>query len=286
MTDIASRTYTAIKIIGSAARAYIANGALSRGAAISFYAVTSLAPVLLIIVAVAGIAFGQGIVREGLVSEASGLFGRDGAELIKSMLARSGDPASGATATLFGLVMVLITASGVFGEMQAALNTTWKTEAPRQPFISMARARATSLGLVAALGFLLMVSLAASTGLSALSDFLSARSALAPLLLSILNTLVSLALFTLLFGAIYRILPDVPIAWRDVRAGALLTAVMFTIGKSLIGWYLGAAAGSSSNGAAGALIAILLWAYYSAQIFLFGAEVTKAISDSRSRSTQ
>lgn len=274
------------KILRSAATGYIANNALSRGAAMSFYAVTSLTPILLIVVAVAGIAFGQDSVRDGLVREMDGLLGRDSSELVKSMLASSSDPKTGTLATAFGIVMLLVTASGVFGEMQSGLNATWKTKAPDEPFFSMIRSRATSLGLVAALGFLLMVSLAASTGLSALAEYLGSRNVLAPFILSVANALISIGLFTMLFAAIYKVLPDTPIAWHDVRTGALLTALMFTAGKSLIGWYLGTTATGSGNGAAGALIVILLWTYYSAQIFLFGSEVTKAISDARAHGSE
>jgi len=274
--------FKAWKILKTAVQGYIANNALSRGAAMSFYAVTSLTPILLIVVAVAGIAFGQDLVRDGLVRETGGLLGQDSGELVKSMLAKSSDPKAGTLATIFGVVMLLVTASGVFGEMQSALNATWKTKAPDEPFFSMIRSRATSLGLVGALGFLLMVSLTASTGLSALAEYLGNKNLLAPLLLSAVNAIVSIALFTALFAAIYKVLPDTPIAWRDVRTGAFLTAVMFTVGKGLIGWYLGTTATNSVNGAAGALIVILLWTYYSAQIFLFGSEVTKAIADARS----
>lgn len=270
------------KILKCAVQGFMANNALSRGAAMSFYAVTSLTPILLIVVAVAGIAFGQDLVRDGLVRETGGLLGQESGELVKSMLARSSDPTAGTLATIFGVVMLLVTASGVFGEMQSALNATWKIKAPDEAFFSMIRSRATSLGLVGALGFLLMVSLAASTGLSALSEYLGNKNVLAPLILSAVNAIVSIVLFTALFAAIYKVLPDTPIAWRDVRTGALLTAVMFTVGKGLIGWYLGTTATSSGNGAAGALIVILLWTYYSSQIFLFGSEVTKAIADARS----
>jgi membrane protein len=270
-------------ILKSAVQGFISNNALSRGAAMSFYAVTSLTPILLIVVAVAGMAFGQDLVRDGLVRETGGLLGQESGELIKSMLAKSSDPKAGTLATIFGIIMLLVTASGVFGEMQSALNATWKIKAPDEPFFSMIRSRATSLGLVGALGFLLMVSLAASTGLSALAEYLGSKNLLAPLILSAVNAIVSIALFSALFAAIYKVLPDTPIAWRDVRSGALLTAVMFTAGKGLIGWYLGTTATSSGNGAAGALIVILLWTYYSAQIFLFGSEVTKAIADARSK---
>jgi membrane protein len=236
----------------------------------------------LIVIAIAGLAIGQDAARSGVIDEFSGLVGPDGADLIKSVVARSSDPASGAAATVFGAVMVLVTASGIFGEMQTALNTTWDVKAPDEPWWSLIRARAASLGLVAALGFVTMVSLAASAALSALGQELAMRTPVANVVLTILNTGVSLAVFALLFAAIYKMLPDTPLRWRDVAIGALMTAVLFTGGKSLIGWYLGQAAPGSTYGAAGALIVLLLWAYYSAQIFLLGAELTKAIADVRS----
>ena len=257
---------------------YIAHEALSRGAAIAFYVVTSLAPVLLIVVAIAGLVFGEDAVRGSLVKELGGLFGQQGGEFIQTMLAKSSDKASGATASLVGVVAVLITASGVFSEMQAGLNRTWDVEARDLPWLSLIRARAASLGLVVALGFLLMVSLAASAMLSAFGSYLGDRSTLAPLLLAMLNTVVSLGLFSVLFAAIFKVLPDTDLAWRDVAVGALVTAVLFVLGKSLIGWYLGTTAASSAYGAAGALLLGLLWSYYSAQILLFGAEITRAIS--------
>jgi len=272
-------------ILKSAVEGYIAHEALSRGAAIAFYVVTSLAPVLLIVVAVAGIVFGQDAVRGGLVQQLSGMLGQQGGELIQTMLASSSDKTSGATASVLGAIMVLVTASGVFSEMQSGLNQAWQVKAPNQPVLLMLRARAASLGLVAALGFLLMVSLAASAAISALGTYLGGSTSFAPLLLAALNTLISLGLFTLLFAAIYKVLPDTPISWREVGIGALITAVLFTIGKSLIGWYLGTTAASSGYGAAGALVLILLWAYYCAQIFLFGAELTRAIAGRRAEPT-
>jgi membrane protein len=260
------------RVLNQAVNSFLAHEALSRGAAIAFYVVTSLAPVLLIVVAIAGVVFGPDAVRGSLVKELSGVFGQQGGELIQTMLARSSDK------SIFGALMVIVTASGVFREMQTGLNRAWDVKPTDQPWLSLVRTRAASLGLVAALGFLLMVSLAASTGLAALGNYLGARSAFAPLLLSILNTVVSIALFTVLFAAIFKVLPDTAIAWRDVIIGAFVTAVLFTIGKSLIGWYLGTTAASSGYGAAGALILILLWSYYSAQILLFGAELTRAMA--------
>ena len=273
------------KILRAALSGYIAHDDLSRGAAIAFYAVTSLAPVLLIITAIAGVAFGENSVRTAISAQLNGLVGGQGADLVNSLLARSTDPAAGTTATLFGILTLVATASGVFGEMQTALNTIWNVKAPDEPFYALIRTRAASLGLVAALGFLMIVSLAASAALSAIGQYLSEAFPFSQLLLSTLNTLISLALFTLLFAGIYSMLPDAPIAWRDVAMGSFVTAALFTAGKSLIGWYLGRAAPSSGYGAAGALIVLLLWTYYSSQIFLFGAEITKAIVDVENAST-
>jgi membrane protein len=268
---------SAWKILKDAVSGYIAHEALTRGAAIAFYAVTSLASVLLVVVAVAGFVFGQDVVRSNLIEQVSGLVGREGGELIKTMLTRASDKESSTWASLLGVLTVVVTASGVFGEMQAALNRTWDVRGADQPWFSLIRARAASLSLVVVLGFLLMVSLAVSAAISAFGNYMGSHAPLAPVLLSVANTLISLLLFTVLFAAIYKVLPDTPLSWRDVAVGALITAVLFTIGKSLIGWYLGTTAAGSGYGAAGALILILLWGYYSAQIFLFGAEITRSI---------
>lgn len=267
------------RVLKQAVLGFVDHGNLSRGAAIAFYTVTSLAPLLLIVIAIAGLAIGQDAARSGVIDEFRRLVGPEGGDLIKSIVARSSDPTSGAAATVFGVIMVLVTASGIFGEMQTALNTTWQVKPPDEPWSSLIRARAASLGLVAALGFVTMVSLAASAALSAFGQELAMRTPIAGIVLSVLNTALSLAVFAALFAAIYKMLPDRPLRWRDVAVGALVTAALFTGGKSLIGWYLGQAAPGSTYGAAGALIVLLLWAYYSAQIFLFGAELTKAISD-------
>jgi membrane protein len=273
-------------VLRRAVQGYIDHDALSRGAAIAFYTVTSLSPLLLLVIAVAGTAIGLDVARAGVIDELSGLLGPEGADLVKSVLAKSSDPASGTAATVLGATMVLVAASGVFGEMQTALNKTWETRPSDEPWSSLIRARAVSLGLVAALGFLTIVSLAASAALSALGQELAMRTPEGNVLLVVLNTCLSLAVFTILFAAIYKVLPDTPLSWRDVAVGAAVTAVLFTSGKSLIGWYLGRAAPGSTYGAAGALIVLLLWTYYSAQIFLFGAELTKAIVDVSPRRMQ
>ena len=175
--------------------------------------------------------------------------------------------------------MLMATASGVFGEMQAALNTIWKTRSRETTLSRLIRARVTSLGLVAALGFLLVVSLVVSAGLTAFANYLD-RLPVGAFILSGVNFTVSWLLFTLLFGAIYKVLPDRTLHWKDVVVGALMTSLLFNIGKALIGWYIGSSAVASSYGAAGGLIVLLLWVYYSAQIFLFGAEFTKIYANS------
>jgi membrane protein len=269
------------RVLKQAVGGFVEHGDLGRGAAIAFYTVTSLAPLLLIVIALAGLVIGNDAARAGVIDEFAGLVGPQGADLIKSIVARSSDPVSGTAATVIGAVMVLVTASGIFGEMQTALNTTWEARPPDEPWLSLIRARAASLGLVAALGFVTIVSLAASAALSALGQQLAMRTPAGSLVLTVLNTGLSLTVFALIFAAIYKVLPDAPLRWRDVGIGAVITASLFTGGKSLIGWYLGQAAPGSTYGAAGALIVVLLWTYYSAQIFLFGAELTKAIADAR-----
>ena len=194
------------KILKQSVSGFIAHEALSRGAAIAFYIVTSLAPVLLIVVAVAGLVFGQDAVRGSLVKELGGLFGKEGGELVQAMLASASDKPSSTMASIFGVLMVIVTASGVFSEMQAALNRTWDVDSSDQPWFSLIKTRAASLGLVTALGFLLMVSLAASAALSAFGNYMGAHTAFAPIILSLLNAIISLLLFTLLFAAIFKVL--------------------------------------------------------------------------------
>ena len=271
------------KILKSSVENFLDNQGLSRGGAIAFYTVTSLAPVLFIIVAITGLVFGKEVAGASVTSQLIGLVGPRGADFIQSLVLSQSDPAKGSASTLFGIVMVLVTASGVFGEMRAALNKTWNVPAEKNPVSALIHARAASLGLVAALAFSVVVSLAASAGVSALGTWIGGVLPFTKALLAVLNTAISLVLFSLLFSAIYKVLPDTPLSFWDVATGGIATAVLFTIGKSLIGWYLGTAAASSIDGAAGALIVVMLWTYYSAQIFLFGAELTKAISDERNQ---
>ncbi len=259
--------------------AFVDDGALSRGASIAFYAVTSIAPVLFIVVAIAGLAFGEDAARGAIVSELGGLMGRQSAELLQSAIRSASGTSSGIIATLLGMAVLLVAASGVFGEMQTALNAIWKVQPTGTTVSRLIRARIVSLGLVAALGFLLLVSLAVSALLAALGDYLDAHLPFGAQLLGLLNFTVSFVLISLLFAAIYKVLPDLALEWRDVSVGAVATTALFTIGKYLIGLYIGSSAVGSAYGAAGALIVILFWIYYSVQIFLLGAEFTKVYAD-------
>lgn len=272
-----------IKLAKDTVMGFIEDEALSRGAAIAFYTVTSLAPVLLIVIAVAGLVYGRETAQGAVLAQLSGLMGQQAAEVLQLTLKDASATSSGVLASIIGIVTLLATASGVFGEMQAALNRIWKAKPTSGTVSRLVRARAASIGLVAALGFLLAVSLVVSAGLTALGDRLDAWLPFGQAIVSVLNFIISLALLSVLFAAIYKVLPDRPIAWRDVMVGALVTALLFSIGKSLIGWYLGSSAVASSYGAAGGLIVLLFWVYYSTQIFLLGAEFTRAYAVSRGR---
>jgi len=267
------------KMLKDTVLAFINDEALSRGAAIAFYTVVSIAPVLLIVIAIAGLAFGRDAAQNAITEQLSGLMGQQTAEVLQAAVASAANKPSGVVATIVGIITLMVTASGVFGEMQTALNVIWKAKPEGTTVSRLIRARAASLGLVAALGFLLMVSLVVSTVLTAFGNYLDSILPFGQIILTVLNVIVSLVLISFLFAAIYKVLPDRNLEWGDVVVGAIVTGVLFTIGKSLISWYIGSSAVASSFGAAGALIVLLLWVYYSAQIFLLGAEFTKVYAN-------
>jgi len=251
------------------------DSALSRGASIAFFTITALAPVLLIVIAIAGLTFGEEAARNALADQLSGLMGRQSAEMLQAAIASAAARSTGVLASIIGVLTLIFTASGVFGEMQRSLNDIWKAEPKGTTVSRLIRARAVSLGLVVALGFVLTVSLVISAALTALGGYINAYIPFGQQILALVNAAISILLIAVLFAAIYKVLPDKQLAWRDVAVGALATSVLFNVGKTLIGWYIGSSAVASSYGAAGALIVILLWIYYSSLIFLFGAEFTK-----------
>jgi len=265
--------------------AYIQDEALTRGAAVAYYTVTSLGPILVIVVAVAGLAFGQDAAQGAIVQQLTGLMGQQSAELVQSALRGASGLSSGLLAGAVGLIALLVTASGVFVEMQTALNVIWRAQPKGDTITRMIRARAASLGLVATLGFLLLVSLVISAILSAIGSYIDRVIPFGHVILRIIYLAVSFALVAAMFAAIYKVLPDRDIAWRDVRLGAIVSAALFTIGKYLISLYIGSSAIVTSYGAAASVIVMLIWLYYSAQIFLVGAVFTKVYAMRRGSRT-
>jgi membrane protein len=254
---------------------------MSLGASIAFFTVFSLAPMLLAVVAVAGLAFGHDAAQGAIVAELGGLLGDRAASTIQDMIASASNVRSGIVGTAVGIVTFLVLVTGAVIELQDVLNIVWKVKHKSYGFADFLRVRVLSLTLVLGFGFLLLVSLIVDAGLTALGSYLEAGFSGATAILKALNAAAAFATAVLLFAMVFKILPDVTLTWRDVWTGAVLTAVLFTVGKSLIGWYLGSSNVASTYGAAASLITILLWIYYSSLILLFGAEFTKAFAESR-----
>jgi membrane protein len=245
-------------------------------AALAYYTVFSLAPLLVIVIAIAGLVFGPEAARDQIDNQLQSLLGRDGAEAAQTMIASANKPTTGIIASIINIAILLFGASGVFAQLQDALNTVWEVAPkPGQGIISVIRSRFLSFSMVLGIGFLLLVSLVLSAGLAAVGAYLSHLLPGLDFLWQIVNFVISFGVITLLFAMIYKILPDAKIAWGDVWIGAAITALLFTIGKFLIGLYLGNASVGSAYGAAGSLVVLLIWVYYSAQILFFGAEFTQ-----------
>src|SRR3990172_1805980 len=249
-------------------------------AALAFYTLFSIAPLLIIVVAVAGLFFGQEEVRLQIAGQIQTLVGSNGADAVMTMMQSMSKPSYNIIAALVGLVTLLIGATGVFGELQDSLNAIWKVTSPSgQGILALIKERFLSFVMVLVLGFLLLVSLVISTALAALGDLLTNTLLDFRSMLQVLDFVFSFGVVTLLFAMIYKILPDASIKWGDVWIGAVTTALFFTIGKILIGWYLGRSSVASAYGAAGSLGIGLVWGYYSAQILFFGAELTYAYAN-------
>ena len=249
----------------------------SMGAAISYYTIFSLAPLLVIVIAVAGALFGREAVQGEIVAQLSGFIGRDGALAVQGLVKSASEPAKGLVAGLISVGVLLVGATTVFAELQSALDRIWHVPAAAKPsgLWSLLRARVLSFGLILALAFLLMVSLLVSTIVNAFGTWAGGYLPGWAVLLQLLNIAVSIGITTLLFAMIFKFMPTAPIGWRDVWIGAAVTAVLFEIGKFAIGLYLGKSGMNESYAAAGSLVVLLAWVYYAAQIFLLGAEFTK-----------
>jgi len=245
-------------------------------AALSFYTALSIAPLLVLLVTVIGWFFGDGTAQDELMGRISEMVGPEGAQVAESVIQSADQPNVATMAGLLSLATLLWGASNVFSQLQESLNTIWDVELkPGQGIIATIKERFLSFGMILVIGFLLLVSLVLTAVLNAISSGFNDLLPGSEILWQIVNFVVSFGVVTLLFGLIYRILPDVRIAWRTVWVGAAVTALLFTIGKYLLGLYLAHQSTSSAFGAAGSLLVFLIWVYYSAQIFFFGAEFTQ-----------
>ena len=265
-------------LVRRATAAWVDDYAASMGAALAYYTLFSIAPLLLIVISIAGLAFGADAARGQIFAELRELMGEEGAATVQSLLQSVNKPAQGVLATLIGGAVLLVGAMSVFGELQNSLDRIWRAppRAEASGLWSLVRSRLLSFGMILGIGFLLIVSLVASAAVAALgkfsADFLGAWAVFA----EALNFALTFVFVTATFAMIYKVMPRVRIGWPDVWLGAAVTALLFAIGKSLIGLYLGRSSFASGFGAAGSLVVLLLWMYYSAQIFLLGAEFTRA----------
>lgn len=273
-----------LQMLWRALKSLYRNNGPRHGAAIAYYTLFALAPVLLVVVAVAGLVFGPEAVRGELVGQISGLIGEDGGQAVQAILQRASEPREGIGATVIGTIGLLLATTGAFLELQAALNKIWHVTHKKSSGFDverLIRRRLRSLGVVVSIGFLLMVSLAMSAAVSAATTWFGDRMPGWPVLIMGINQVVSIGVSTALFTVLFRVLPDVDLGWRDVIVGALTTAILFAIGQRLIGLYLGRSAVASPFGAAGTIAVILVWVYYATQIVLLGAEFTYQHATSR-----
>jgi membrane protein len=257
--------------------AWLAHRAPSKGAAVAFYTLFSMTPILVLAIAVAGNFFGAEAAQGEIIAQMQGLVGPNGAQAINALLAAARNPESGVTASIIATFLLLLGTTSVFVEIKDSLDEMWGTDKPQTSSLSVVlKTRILCFGLVLILAFLLLVSLVISAALTLLQQYIfSGLWSLVALLLSPLVSLISFGVTASLFAVIYKMLPEAPLAWQDTWFGALFTALLFSLGKYGIGVYLGNSGVTSSFGAAGSVIALLLWVYYSAQIFFFGAEFTR-----------
>lgn len=267
------------RLTREAARAFAADRAASMGAALAYYTAFSIVPLLVIVIGVAGLAFGRNAAQAAVVDQLRDLIGPAGSDAIKQMLIKSSEVGTGLLTTLVGLALLLIGATTAFVELQDDLDRIWKAQ-PRagSGIVNLFRSRLLSFGMVLSVGFLLTVSLVLSAVVAALGPTVFGDM---EILLQAINFALSLAVITLLFAMIYKVLPNVHTAWSDVWVGAGITALLFAVGKELIGLYIAKTSVASSFGAAGPFVIIMLWIYYSTQIFLFGAEFAYAYAHRR-----
>jgi membrane protein len=281
-----ARLRSAWALLKQTGRDYLEDKVPRLAAALAYYALFALAPLLLILIAVGGLAFGADRVQEAITDQAGGLLGEDGARFIDSMVENAGSGKGGKLAAAFGTAALLFGAGGVFVQLQDALNTVWEVKPkPGLPILGRIRNRLSTYAFVMAAAFLLLVSLAVSAAISSLSRWNDALRGPDALWL-VVDGLVSTGVLTLVFAVLFKALPDAKVKWRDVWIGAAATAALFAVGKVLLGLYLGRPAATATFGAASALVLVILWVYYCAQLVLLGAEFTQAYAHWRGRAIQ
>lgn len=259
---------------------WLDHNATRLGASVAFYTLLSFAPLLVLLAALAALIFSKETAQNGLIEEARQLMGTRGADTVKSLLENAQKPSSGVLASIVAFVTLLFGASGVFTELQDALNTIWDaTPKGASGLTGILKQRLFSFGMVLSVGFVLLASLIISAGLALIGKFFGGLIPVPAPVFEATNFLISFAVVTVLFALMFKYVPAVHISWRNVRTGAIGTALLFTIGKLLLGLYLGKASVGSAYGAAGSLVAMIVWVYYSAQIFFFGAEFTRVYAD-------
>ena len=252
------------------------------GASLAFYTLFSLAPLLLVAVSIGGLVFGREAAEGQILNQIAGLIGTQGASGVQALLAGARNPQHGIVATVLGLITLLFGASGVLLELRGALNTIWEvppsTTSGLRSVLQIVRDRLLSFALVLAVGFLLLVSLIVNAGIAAVGAFFTGALPIPEVVLQLINLAISLIISTGLFAAIYKLVPEPHLEWRDVFFGSVVTAILFSVGKFLIGLYLGKATLTSTYGAAASVILLILWVYYSGQVFFLGAEFTRAFA--------
>ncbi|WP_071191226.1 YihY/virulence factor BrkB family protein [Trichormus sp. NMC-1] len=245
-------------------------------ASLAYYTIFSLAPLLIIVIAITGTLFGEEAARGEIVQQIQGLVGKEGAEFIELAIKNASKPEEGNIASIISILALLLGATGLFAELQDSLNTIWEVKPkPGRNMFNIIRQRFLSFAMVVGIGFLLLVSLVISAALSAITTYFTNVLPGVDIIWQIINFILSFSITTVLFGLIFKVLPDVKIGWSDVLIGAVITSILFSLGKFLLGHYLGNSSFASTYGAAGSLMVILAWVYYAAQILFFGAEFTQ-----------
>lgn len=266
---------TFISLLAQTFRQWNAHRVPRMGAALSFYTVFSLAPLAVLMLSLISLVAERNAARTEIVSQFRGFVGSEGADMVDMILTRSADAVTSPLGTLVGFIVLIVGASGVFGELQDSLNQIWGVSTQRHPVFVMLKERVLSFAMILALGFLMLVSFLFSAVIAAAGNYLHSRFPGLDGPWELGNSVVSLVAIALLFALIFRVVPDARITWKDVWLGAVIAALLFVIGKFVLGFYFGRSALASSYGAAGSMIIILVWVFYSAQILFFGAEFTR-----------